>query len=145
MGYKRPENLGSHGERRVIGILTLTNIIGLFAGLTVMWQIGALVGLAADGLNVSTLLRIGLGIIGGGIGVMATFRWSGISLWDKVMLWGGYQIRRSTGGTLIKPPTAARAASTRVIAPLMRDGKVIAEVYDPNEEQALALEVEHAE
>lgn len=76
---------------------------------------------------------------------MATFRWSGISLWDKVMLWGGYQIRRSTGGTLVKPPTAARAASTRVIAPVMRDGKVIAEVYDPNEEQALALEVDHAE
>ncbi len=145
MGYKRPENLGTHGERRVIGILTLTNIIGLFAGLTVMWQLGALAGLAADGLNVSTLLRMGLGVIGGGIGVMATFRWSGISLWDKVMLWGGYQIRRSTGGTLIKPPTAARAASTRVIAPLMRDGKVIAEVYDPNEEQALALEVEHGE
>ena len=145
MGYRRPENLGTHGERRVIGILTLTNIIGLFAGLTVMWQLGALAGLAADGLNVSTLLRMGLGVIGGGIGVMATFRWSGISLWDKVMLWGGYQIRRSTGGTLIKPPTAARAASTRVIAPLMRDGKVIAEVYDPNEEQALALEVEHGE
>jgi len=145
MGYKRPENLGTHGERRVIGILTLTNIIGLFAGLTVMWQIGALVGLSADGLNVSTLLRVGLGVLGGGIGVMATFRWSGISLWDKVMLWGGYQIRRSTGGTLVKPPTAARAASTRVIAPVMRDGKVIAEVYDPNEEQALALEVDHAE
>lgn len=145
MGYRRPENLGTHGERRVIGILTLTNIIGLLAGLTVMWQIGALVGLSADGLNVSTLLRVGLGVLGGGIGVMATFRWSGISLWDKVMLWGGYQIRRSTGGTLVKPPTAARAASTRVIAPVMRDGKVIAEVYDPNEEQALALEVDHAE
>ena len=145
MGYKRPENLGTHGERRVIGILTLTNIIGLFAGLTVMWQIGALVGLSADGLNVSTLLRVGLGVLGGGIGVMATFRWSGISLWDKVMLWGGYQIRRSTGGTLVKPPTATRAASTRVIAPVMRDGKVIAEVYDPNEEQVLALEVDHAE
>ncbi len=145
MGYRRPENLGTHGERRVIGILTLTNIIGLFAGLTVMWQIGALVGLSADGLNVSTLLRVGLGVLGGGIGVMATFRWSGISLWDKVMLWGGYQIRRSTGSTLVKPPTAARAASTRVIAPVMRDGKVIAEVYDPNEEQVLALEVDHAE
>lgn len=145
MGYRRPENLGTHGERRVIGILTLTNIIGLFAGLTVMWQIGALVGLSADGLNVSTLLRVGLGVLGGGIGVMATFRWSGISLWDKVMLWGGYQIRRSTGGTLVKPPTAARAASARVIAPVMRDGKVIAEVYDPNEEQVLALEVDHAE
>ena len=145
MGYKRPENLGTHGERRVIGILTLTNIIGLFAGLTVMWQIGAFVGLSADGLNISTLLRVGLGVLGSGIGVMATFRWSGISLWDKVMLWGGYQIRRSTGGTLIKPPTAARAASTRVIAPVMRGSKVIAEVYDPNEEQGLALEVKHAE
>ena len=147
MGYKRPENLGTHGERRVIGILTLTNIIGLFAGLTVMWQLGALFGLPADGLNISTFARIALAAIGGGIGVMATFRWSGISLWDKVMLWGTYQIRRSTGGTLIKPPTAARAASTRVIAPVMRGGKVIAEVYDPNEEQeqALILEVAHVE
>lgn len=63
MGYRRPENLGTHGERRVIGILTLTNIIGLLAGLTVMWQIGALVGLSADGLNVSTLLRVGLGVL----------------------------------------------------------------------------------
>ena len=120
MGYKRPENLGTHGERRVVGILTLTNIIGLFAGLTVMWQLGALFGLADDGLNFSSALRIALAIIGGAIGVMATFRWSGMSLWDKLMLWGGYQIRRSTGATLIKPPTAARAASTRVIAPLMR-------------------------
>lgn len=147
MGYKRPENLGTHGERRVIGILTLTNIIGLFAGLTVMWQLGALFGLSADGLNVTTFARIALAALGGGIGVMATFRWSGISLWDKVMLWGTYQIRRSTGGTLIKPPTAARAASKRVIAPVMRGGKVIAEVYDPNEEQeqALILEVAHVE
>jgi len=145
MGYKRPENLGTHGERRVVGILTLTNIIGLFAGLTVMWQLGALFGLAADGLNFSSALRIALAIIGGAIGVMATFRWSGMSLWDKLMLWGGYQIRRSTGATLIKPPTAARAASTRVIAPLMRGGKVVAEVYDPNEERALALENDHVE
>lgn len=147
MGYKRPENLGTHGERRVIGILTLTNIIGLFAGLTVMWQLGALFGLSADGLNVTTFARIALAALGGGIGVIATFRWSGISLWDKVMLWGTYQIRRSTGGTLIKPPTAARAASTRVIAPVMHGGKVIAEVYDPNEEleQALILEVAHVE
>lgn len=143
MGYKRPENLGTHGERRVVGILTLTNIIGLFAGLTVMWQLGALFGLAADGLNFSSFLRIALAIAGGVIGVMATFRWSGMSLWDKVMLWVGYQFRRSTGAILIKPPTAARAANTRVIAPLMRGGKVIAEVYDPNEERALALEINH--
>lgn len=143
MGYKRPENLGTHGERRVVGILTLTNIIGLFAGLTVLWQLGALFGLEADGLNVSSFLRIALAIGGGVTGVMVTFRWSGMSLWDKAMLWGAYQFRRSTGATLIKPPSAARAASTRAIAPLMRGGKVIAEVYDPNEEQVLALEVEH--
>ena len=142
MGYKRPEDLGSHGERRVVGILTLTNIIGLFAGLAVLWQLGALVGLAADGLNVSSVLRIVLAIIGGATGVMVTFRWSGLSLWDKVMLWGGYHIRRSTGATLIKPPTAARAANTRVIAPVMRGSKVIAEVYDPNEEWPLAQEID---
>ena len=147
MAYKRPENLGTHGERRVVGILTLTNIIGMFAGLSVMWQLGALLGLAADGLNLTSVLRIGLAVVGGAIGVMATLRWSGISLWDKVMLWGGYQLRRGTGGTLIKPPMATRAASTHSIAPLLRGGKVIAEVYDPNEEQeqGLVVEVSHVE
>lgn len=143
MGYKRPENLGTHGERRVVGILTLSNIIGLFAGLTAMWQLGALLGLAADGLNFSSLVRIVLAIFGASCGVVATFRWSGMSVWDKVMLWASYQIRRSTGGTLIKPPTAVRAASSRVITPVMRAGKLIAEVYDPNEEQMLALEMNH--
>jgi len=80
-----------------------------------------------------------LGVVGAGVGGMATMRWSGISLWDKVMLWGSFQLRRSTGQTLIKPLAAARAVSAMVLAPVMRDGRVIAEVYDPNEEAAFAL------
>lgn len=138
MAYKRPENLGSHGERRVIGILTLTNIIGGLTGLAGLWLLAGMLGIGGDhAFSAGWFLRVALAAAGAGVGVIATFRWSGISLWDKVMLWAGYQIRRSMGQTLIKPPAAARAVSTRVIAPVMRGGKVIAEVYDPNEEQAL--------
>ena len=135
MGYKRPENVGTHGERRVIGILTLTNVIGLFAGLGGLWAMGGLIGLPGEfTLSVGLLLRVLLAAAGAALGVVATFRWTGISLWDKVVLWAGYQIRRGMGHTLLKPPAAARAASARSIAPLMRGSKIIAEVYDPNEE-----------
>lgn len=137
MAYKRPENLGSHGERRVVGILTLTNIAGMFVGLAMMWQLGALAGLSTDGLNLHSVVRIALAIVGGGVGVVATFRWSGISLWDKVVLWAGYQIRRGSGAALIKPLANTKVSTTRSIAPLMRGGRVIAEAYDPNEEYML--------
>ena len=140
MAYKRPEDLGSHGERRVIGILTLTNIVGGLAGLGGLWVLSGLIGLGGDqALSPVWFARVALAVAGCTAGVIATFRWSGISLWDKVMLWLGYQIRHSLGQTAIKPPPATRVANARVIAPVMRGGKVIAEVYDPNEEQALEM------
>jgi hypothetical protein len=141
MAYKRPEHLGSHGERRVIGILTMTNLVGGFAGLAGLWLLAGLLGIGDEhAFRVGWFVRIGLAAAGGTLGVIATFRWTGISLWDKVVLWGGYQMRRSLGQTILKPPAAARAATTRVIAPLMREGRVIAEVYDPQEERSVALE-----
>jgi hypothetical protein len=140
MAYRRPENLGSHGERRVIGILTMTNVVGGFTGLAGLWLMAGLLGIGGDqAFTAGWFVRVGLAAVGGTAGVIATFRWTGISLWDKVVLWGGYQIRRSMGQTLLKPPTAARTASQRVIAPVMRGSRVIAEVYDPEEEQIRAL------
>ena len=140
MAYRRPENLGSHGERRVVGILTMTNVVGGFTGLAGLWLMAGLLGIGGDqAFTAGWFVRIGLAATGGIAGVITTFRWTGISLWDKVVLWGGYQIRRSMGQTLLKPPTAARAASQRVIAPVMRGSRVIAEVYDPEEEQIRAL------
>ncbi len=134
MGYKRPEDLGSHGERRVLGILTLTNIVGGIAGLAGLWTLGGVFGLPGDTLSVGTVIRMLLAGAGAAAGVIATFRWTGISLWDKVLLWAAFHIRRALSQTLLKPPAALRAATTNVIAPVMRDGRVIAEVYDPNEE-----------
>lgn len=133
MAYNRPERLGSHGERRVIGILTLSNIVGGLAGLAGMWVLAGLLGLGGDVLTPAWLLRAGLACGGAAGGVLATLRWSGISLWDQLMLWAGYRLRRSAGRTLLTPPIAGRPAGTRSLAPLMRDGRVIAEVYDPNE------------
>lgn len=133
--YKRPENLGTHGERRVIGILTLTNVVGGLAGLAGLWLLAGLLGIGGDqAFTASWFVRVALAAAGAAIGVIATFRWTGISLWDKVLLWGAFQIRRAMSQTLLKPPSAARAATTNVIAPVMRDGKIIAEVYDPHEE-----------
>ena len=140
MAYKRPENLGSHGERRVIGIFTLTNIVGGLSGLGALWILTGLLGIGGDRVfSAGWIVRVVLAVVGAGVGGMATMRWSGISLWDKVMLWGSFQLRRSTGQTLIKPPAAARAVSAMVLAPVMRGGRVIAEIYDPNEEAAFAL------
>lgn len=134
MAYQRPEHLGSQGERRVIGILTLTNVIGGLAGLAGMWMLAGLLGLASDEiLTAAWLLRMALALGGALTGVLATLRWAGISLWDKLQLWVGYQLRRSAGRTLLKPPAAARAATTRILAPIMRGGRVIAEAYDPSE------------
>ena len=145
MAYKRPENLGSHGERRVLGILTLTNIVGGLAGLAGLWLLCGLIGLGGDAFTAGWLVRAALTAAGAASGVVATFRWSGISLWDKLVLWAGFQLRRSTGQTLLKPPPAGRTANTRALAPLLRGGKLLAEVYDPNEERAIALEAEHAQ
>lgn len=136
MAYKRPQNLGTHGERRIIGILTLTNVVGGVAGLAGLWIIGGQLGLPGDSLSLGAFLRVLFAAGGAGVGVWATFRWSGISLWDKAVLWFLYQLRRAMSQTLLKPPSAARAASSTIIAPVMRDGKIIAEVYDPHEEVA---------
>jgi hypothetical protein len=136
MGYQRPEHLGSHGERRVIGPLSLTNVVGGIAGLVVMWFVVNLLGLPEEfTFSFAALVRYGLPIGGAVMGAMATIRWTGISLLDKAVLWAGYQIRRSMGQTLLKPPAAVRASTTTFIAPITRDGKVIAEVYDPHEEE----------
>lgn len=140
MAYKRPEDLGSHGERRVIGILTLTNIIGGLSGLGGLWVLSGLIGFGGDQVfSLVWFVRVVAAVAGCTVGVIATFRWSGISLWDKVMLWVGYQIRRSVGQTAIKPLPPTRVASARVIAPVMRGGKLIAEAYDPHEQQALEV------
>lgn len=134
MAYNRPERLGSHGERRVIGILTLSNIVGGLAGLASMWVLAGLLGLASDeALSAAWLLRAAVACSGAAAGVLATLRWSGISLWDQLMLWAGYQIRRSAGQTLLSPPLAGRPAGVRAIAPVLRGGRVIAELYDPHE------------
>jgi len=136
MAYLRPENLGSHGERRIIGILTVTNIVGGLAGLALLWLLAGLLGLGGERpLTASWLLRAGLASAGALGGVVATFRWTGISLWDTLMLWVGYQVRRSTGRTLLTPPPTARLPGVRTRAPLMRGGKVIAALYDPTEAQ----------
>lgn len=135
MGYKRPENLGSHGERRVIGILTLTNLGGGLAGLAALWLLGGLLGIGGDqAFTGGWFVRVTLAAAGAAVGVIATFRWTGISLWDKGVLWGAFQLRRAMSQTMLKPPAALRAATTNVIAPVMRNGQIIAEVYDPHEE-----------
>jgi hypothetical protein len=144
MAYLRPENLGSHGERRIIGILTVTNIVGGLAGLALLWLLAGLLGLGGEQpLTASWLLRAGLASAGALGGVVATLRWTGISLWDTVMLWAGYQVRRSSGRTLLTPPPAARLPGVRTRAPLMRGGKVIAELYDPHAASVQALEDDH--
>jgi hypothetical protein len=135
MAYKRPENLGSHGERRVLGILTLTNVVGGLAGLAGLWLLTGLLGIGGDqAFTAGWFVRAALAAAGAAVGVIATFRWTGISLWDKGVLWASYQIRRGMSQTMLKPPAALRAASTNIIAPVMRGGKLIAEAYDPNEE-----------
>lgn len=139
MSYPRPEHLGSHGERRVIGILTLTNVAGGLVGLGGLWLLSGLLGQGGTGaLSPAWLLRAALALAGALAGIVATFRWSGISLWDGLRLWVGYQIRRRGGRTLLQPPAVARRPGARSFAPVLRDGQVLAEVYDPFEARAPA-------
>ena len=133
MAYTRMENLGSYGERRIVGIFTQSNIVGFLLGLCVMWQLASLVGLPADGLNMPTLIRVGLSLVGGGGGLMATFRWTGMSMWDRVLLWVMYVWRQRLGKTVIRPSAAPMRSNGGMAGPLMRNGRVIAEVYDPTE------------
>lgn len=122
-----------------MGPFTLTNMAGALVGVAAVWLgLGAL-GIGTDAaFTAGWWVRAALALAGLVVGCVVTLRWTGISTWDKVLLWGGYQIRRSSGNTLIKPPVAARVAQTRVVAPVMRNGRVIAEMYDPQEERVTA-------
>lgn len=114
--YKRAENVASHGERRVIGILTRNNVIGGFAGFGGLWLLAGLLNAGHDqAFTRGWFVRITLAVAGAGLGVIATLPCTGISLWDKIVLWISYQIRRGMGQTLLKPPTPARAAVTRML------------------------------
>lgn len=131
MAYRRPENLGTHGERRVVGIFTMTNVVGLIAGLLVAWNGAGLLGIPATGVDAALMLRLVLTIAGGVAGVLATMRWTGLSLWDRAMLWAMFQLRRQQGKTRLKPQLTASVGRGQVRAPLVRDGQRLVEVYDP--------------
>ncbi len=67
----------------MVGILTMTNLLGGFTGLAGLWLLAGLLGIGGDrALTAGWLIRAGLAAAGGAAGVIATFRWTGISLWD---------------------------------------------------------------
>ncbi|KAB8140787.1 hypothetical protein F8S13_22565 [Chloroflexia bacterium SDU3-3] len=131
MAYRRSEDLGAYGERRVFGVFTMTNVVGALVGALMAWNGAGLLGLPEPGFDGATVLRALLclgGAVGGG---MATIRWTGVSLWDRAVLWAMFQLRRQQGKTRLRPQLTATAIRGQVRAPLVRDGQRLAEVYDP--------------
>lgn len=135
MPYQRPQNLGSHGERRVIGFLTFTNLISGAMGALALLSLAGLVG---PGNSVAgNAIRVGCAIAGFVLGALLTLRWNGISRWDTVVLWAFYQARRTLGKIRLKPPPFTQMRGSVGMAPIIRGGQIIAEEYDPEGEQAL--------
>lgn len=139
MPYTRPEQLGNQGQRRVIGILTFSNIAGGIVGAGCVWLLSGFV-IADAGLSVLGMVRYILCALGMAIGVFTTFRFEGISRLDTAILWVNFRIRKTGKNATIEPQLQARSTDTTAVSTVIRDGVFIADLYDP-EAEALQAQV----
>jgi hypothetical protein len=86
--------------------------------------------------TVPGLLKYGLIVACAIIGVALTIRRNGLSLLDRLLLWGSYRLRVVLRQTAIEPHAPSLHAEDQTQPVLYRDGVMISAPYVPDEEQA---------
>ncbi|HEU4328920.1 MAG TPA: hypothetical protein VFS21_37630 [Roseiflexaceae bacterium] len=131
--HQRAADLGRQGERRIAGILTLTNVAGGVFGFASAWLALGLLGTASE-VPWSPLWWVrSLGtVVAIVIGVAITFRWTGLSLWDRLLLWLDWRWRRFNGTAVLTPARpAGHGTGGGGLAPVVLNGQVVARTYRP--------------
>lgn len=133
--YVQREPLASATQDRVISILTVQNLGGAAGGGAVVWFLCNVLGLRGEALTPLWFLQVLLILIGCGIGIVLTVRWTGLSLFDRASLYLMFQLRKASGGHIIAPPPVLTRAAGAVGVMTLRsdDGVVIARPYTPDQ------------
>ncbi len=134
MTYTQQEDLSSKGQDRQISILTTANLAGAVICGLLAWQLCKLLGITGDFFSAGWWLQGALIVGGGVLGILLTIRWSGLSLLDRLMLFGGFHMRRLARETVIQPQAAVATLQTQSLTTLYQDGRVVLRAYNPHEE-----------
>ncbi len=133
MAYTQQEDLATRGQDRQFSIFTTANIAGGGVLGLAAWQLTRLLGMTGDFMSAGWWFQTALIIAGGVAGVILTIRWSGLSLLDRLMLFGSYQQRRLARHILIQPETALANTGRQTMTTLYRDGQVLLRPYSPED------------
>ncbi len=134
MAYTQQEDLATRGQDRQFSIFTTANIAGAGVLGLAVWQLTRLLGITGDFMSAGWWFQTALIIAGGVAGVILTIRWSGLSLLDRLMLFGSYQQRQLARHSLIQPEAAVANTSGPTMTTLYRDGHVVLRPYRPDED-----------
>lgn len=137
MAYTHDVDLAGQLENRQFSIITTMNLIaGGIAG-ALGWQLSLVLGWGDDlPWTVPGLLKYGLIVACAIVGVAVTIRRHGLSLLDRLLLWGGYHLRVVLRQTGIEPHALSLHAEDQAQPVLYREGVVVSAPYVPDEEQA---------
>jgi hypothetical protein len=120
--YHQREPLGGVGENRIWSILTVENAAGAATGGGAMYGLAQALHLAGESFGPGFWLQIMLIALGAAIGAAVTIRVRGLSLVDRLTLYGGFQLRAMRGQHRITPPlessTWAQADDAEDLLPL---------------------------
>ncbi len=133
MAYTQQEDLATRGQDRQFSIFTTANIAGGGVLGLAAWQLTRLLGMTGDFMSAGWWFQTALIIAGGVAGVILTIRWSGLSLLDRLMLFGSYQQRRLARHIMIQPETALANTGRQTMTTLYRDGQVLLRPYCPED------------
>ncbi|MDP9314614.1 MAG: hypothetical protein M3R24_27670 [Chloroflexota bacterium] len=133
MAYTQQEDLATRGQDRQFSIFTTANIAGGGVLGLAAWQLTRLLGMTGDFMSAGWWFQTALIIAGGVAGVILTIRWSGLSLLDRLMLFGSYQQRRLARHIMIQPETALANTGRQTMTTLYRDGQVLLRPYSPED------------
>ncbi len=133
MAYTQQEDLATRGQDRQFSIFTTANIAGGGVLGLAAWQLTRLLGMTGDFMSAGWWFQTALIIACGVAGVILTIRWSGLSLLDRLMLFGSYQQRRLARHILVQPETALANTGRQTMTTLYRDGQVLLRPYSPED------------
>ena len=136
MSYQQREPLTSMTNDRVWGPVSYQNLGGAFIGWVMVSLVTNAVGLKGDGFNALWVIQSVLTLVGAGVGIAVTIRWSGLSIFDRVYYLAAFRIRQATGGHIVTPPVSTGVVLTdsSSLTLLDADGTVLARTYRPEED-----------